>query len=173
MEEILVASVITRRVLDTYGQVFLDDREGFAALPPTMIALEEAQRVLSKVQRADENVFPRVAREGRKFKVGLCAVSQQPKLIDDELLSQFNTFFILGLADERDRNILRGSSKQDISDLGPEIQTLMPGEAIVTNLEAPFALPAQVYLYEEYLKGVEGPSPLPAAPEGAGRGFVD
>jgi len=26
-------------------------------------------------------------------------VSQQPKLIDDELLSQFNTFFILGLAD--------------------------------------------------------------------------
>jgi uncharacterized protein len=114
-----------------------------------------------------------VAREGRKFKVGLCAISQQPKLIDDELLSQFNTFFILGLADEKDRNILRGSSKQDISDLGPEIQTLMPGEAIVTNLEAPFALPAQAYLYEEYLKSVKGPSPLPARPERAGRGFAE
>jgi DNA helicase HerA-like ATPase len=173
MEEILVASVITRRVLETYGQIYLEDRERFAALPPTLVALEEAQRVLSKVQRADENIFPRVAREGRKFKVGLCAVSQQPKLIDDELLSQFNTFFVLGLADEKDRNILRGSSKQDISDLGPEIQTLMPGEAIVTNLEAPFALPAQVFLYEDHLKGVSGPSPLPATPEGAGSGFVD
>jgi DNA helicase HerA-like ATPase len=173
MEEILVASVITRRVLETYGQLFLDDRERFAALPPTLVALEEAQRVLSKAQRADENVFPRVAREGRKFKVGLCAVSQQPKLIDDELLSQFNTFFILGLADEKDRNILRGSSKQDISDLGPEIQTLMPGEAIITNLEAPFALPAQVYLYEEYLKSVRGPSPLPARPEGASKGLAE
>jgi uncharacterized protein len=173
MEEILVASVITRRVLETYGQIYLEDRERFAALPPTLVALEEAQRVLSKVQRADENVFPRVAREGRKFKVGLCAVSQQPKLIDDELLSQFNTFFVLGLADEKDRNILRGSSKQDISDLGPEIQTLMPGEAIVTNLEAPFALPAQVFLYEDHLKGVKGPSPLPAKPDGAGSGFVD
>jgi DNA helicase HerA-like ATPase len=173
MEEILVASVITRRVLDTYGQVFLDDRAGFAALPPTLIALEEAQRVLSKVQRGDENVFPRVAREGRKFKVGLCAVSQQPKLIDDELLSQFNTFFILGLADEKDRNILRGSSKQDISDLGPEIQTLMPGEAIVTNLEAPFALPAQVFLYEDHLKTVKGPSPLPPVPEGKAKGFAE
>ncbi len=129
--------------------------------------------MLSRVARSDENVFPRVAREGRKFKVGLCAVSQQPKLIDDELLSQFNTFFILGLADEKDRNILRGSSKQDISDLGPEIQTLMPGEAIVTNLEAPFALPAQVYLYEDYLKSVKGPSPLPPRPEGASRGFAD
>jgi hypothetical protein len=173
MEEILVASVVTRRVLEAYGQLYLEDRDRFAALPPTLVALEEAQRVLSKVQRADENVFPRVAREGRKFKVGLCAISQQPKLIDDELLSQFNTFFILGLADEKDRNILRGSSKQDISDLGPEIQTLMPGEAIVTNLEAPFALPAQVFLYEEYLKGVSGPSPLPPKPEGAGKGFTD
>jgi DNA helicase HerA-like ATPase len=173
MEEILVASVITRRVLDVYGSVYLDDRERFAALPPTLIALEEAQRVLSRATRSDENVFPRVAREGRKFKVGLCAVSQQPKLIDDELLSQFNTFFILGLADEKDRTILRGSSKQDISDLGPEIQTLMPGEAIVTNLESPFALPAMVYLYEDYLKSVRGPSPLPPRPKGGAEGFAE
>jgi DNA helicase HerA-like ATPase len=173
MEEILVASVITRRVLDVYGSVYLDDRERFAALPPTLIALEEAQRVLSRATRSDENVFPRVAREGRKFKVGLCAVSQQPKSIDDELLSQFNTFFILGLADEKDRTILRGSSKQDISGLGPEIQTLMPGEAIVTNLESPFALPAMVYLYEDYLKSVQGPSPLPPRPKGGAEGFAE
>jgi len=173
MEEILVASVITRTVLDAYANLFLEDRDRFAALPPTLVALEEAQRVLSRVARSDENVFPRLAREGRKFKVGLCAVSQQPKLIDDELLSQFNTFFILGLADEKDRNILRGSSKQDISDLGPEIQTLMPGEAIVTNLEAPFALPAQIYLYEDYLKSVAGPSPLPPRPSDASKGFAE
>ncbi|HLB61372.1 MAG TPA: ATP-binding protein [Actinomycetota bacterium] len=173
VEEILVASAITRRLLETYANAYLDDRDRFAALPPALVALEEAQRVLSKAKRSDENVFPRVAREGRKFKVGLCAVSQQPKLIDDELLSQFNTFFVLGLADEKDRNILRGSSKQDISDLGPEIQTLMPGEAIVTNLEAPFALPAQVWLYEEYLKSVKGPSSLPPRPEGASKGFAD
>jgi DNA helicase HerA-like ATPase len=173
MEEILVASVITRRLLDTYSAAFLEDRDAFDRLPPTLVALEEAQRVLARVKRSDENVFPRVAREGRKFRVGLCAVSQQPKLIDDELLSQFNTFFILGLADEKDRNILRASSKQDISDLGPEIQTLMPGEAIVTNLEAPFALPARLHLYEEYVKSVSGPSPLPPKPEGTGKGFAE
>jgi DNA helicase HerA-like ATPase len=173
MEEILVASVITRTVLDAYANLYLEDRDRFAALPPTLVGLEEAQRVLSRVARSDENVFPRLAREGRKFKVGLCAVSQQPKLIDDELLSQFNTFFVLGLADEKDRNILRGSSKQDISDLGPEIQTLMPGEAIVTNLESPFALPAQIYLYEDYLKSVAGPSPLPPRPSDASKGFAE
>ncbi|HEX9824114.1 MAG TPA: ATP-binding protein [Actinomycetota bacterium] len=173
MEEVLVASVITRRVMDSYSNAYLDDREAFEALPPTLIALEEAQRVLARGKRSDENVFPRVAREGRKFKVGLCAVSQQPKLIDDELLSQFNTFFVLGLADEKDRNILRASSKQDVSDLGPEIQTLMPGEAIVTNLDAPFALPARIHLYEEYLKSAPGPAPLPERPRGAAKGFAE
>jgi uncharacterized protein len=173
VEEILVASVIARRVLDWYSSRALEDREAFAVLPPTLVALEEAQRVLSRAKRSDENVFPRLAREGRKFKVGLCAVSQQPKLIDDELLSQVNTLFILGLADERDRTILRSSSKQDIKDLGPEIQTLMPGEAIVTNLEAPFALPARIHLYEEYLKSVRGPAPLPDRPDDASRGFAE
>jgi uncharacterized protein len=173
VEEVLVASVITRRLLDTNAEAYLEDRERFATLPPTIVALEEAQRVLSRAKRSDENVFPRTAREGRKFKIGLCAVSQQPKLLDDELLSQFNTFFILGLADEKDRNILRGSSKQDIKDLGPEIQTLMPGEAIVTTLEAPFALPARVYLYEEYLKSVKGPAPLPDRPAEGSRGFAE
>jgi len=173
MEEILVASVITRRLMDTYANAYLEDLDRFAALPPVLVALEEAQRVLSKVKRSDENVFPRVAREGRKFKVGICAVSQQPKLIDDELLSQFNTFFVLGLADEKDRNILRASAKQDVSDLGPEIQTLMPGECIVTNLEAPFAIPARVYLYEEYLKSVKGPTPVAARPDDATRGFAE
>jgi hypothetical protein len=102
-------------------------------------------------------VFPRVAREGRKFKVGLTAITQQPKLLDDELLSQFNTFFILGLADEKDRTILRGSSKQDISALGPEIQTLMPGECLIANLEAPFALPARVYLYDDVVRATPEP----------------
>ena len=106
----------------------------------------------------------RVAREGRKFKVGICAITQQPKLLDDELLSQFNTFFVLGLADEKDRNILRASSKQDISALGPEIQTLMPGECLVANLEAPFAVPARVHLWDDVVRdAVPPPAPRPAA----------
>src|SRR5204863_8895845 len=143
----------------------LEDRDAFASLPPALVALEEAQRVLSRANRSDENVFPRLAREGRKFKVGMCAVSQQPKLIDDELLSQFNTFFVLGLADEKDRTILRSSSKQDISALGPEIQTLMPGECLVANLEAPFAVPAKVHLYDDVVRSAERPpAPLETAP---------
>ena len=164
-EEVLVASFLTRKVLDEWSSAYLEQPELHERLPVVAIALEEAQRVLSASRDRESNVFPRVAREGRKFKVGLCAVTQQPKLLDDELLSQFNTFFVLGLADEKDRNILRASSKQDISALGPEIQTLMPGECLVANLEAPFAVPAKVHLYDDVVRSCDPPpARMEAAP---------
>jgi hypothetical protein len=164
-EEVLVASYLTRRVLEHWQSAFLDDPSLHERLPVVAVVLEEAQRVLSASADRESNVFPRVAREGRKFKVGLCAITQQPKLLDGELLSQFNTFFILGLADEKDRNILRGSSKQDISRLGPEIQTLMPGECLIANLAAPFAVPAKIHLWDDVVRAaVPPPASRPVAP---------
>jgi hypothetical protein len=164
-EELLVASFLARRVLEEWSTAYLEDPEAHERLPVVAVVLEEAQRVLAASKDRDSNVFPRVAREGRKFKVGLCAVTQQPKLLDGELLSQFNTFFILGLADEKDRTILRSSSKQDIAALGPEIQTLMPGECLLANLDAPFAVPAKIHLWADVVRTCEPPpAPRPAVP---------
>jgi DNA helicase HerA-like ATPase len=163
-EEVLVASFLARKILDRWSSAYLDDEEVHARLPVVALVLEEAQRVLSKGSDRESNVFPRIAREGRKFKVGLCAITQQPKLLDDELLSQFNTFFVLGLADEKDRNILRSSAKQDLSASAGEIQTLMPGECLVVGLEAPFAVPAKVDLWDHVVRDAEPPpAPRPVA----------
>jgi DNA helicase HerA-like ATPase len=163
-EEVLVASFLTRRVLDEWQGAYLDDPGRHERMPTVAIALEEAQRVLSGNKDRESNVFPRLAREGRKFGVGLCAVTQQPRLLDDALLSQFNTFFILGLADEKDRSILRSSSKQDISAQGAEIQTLMPGECLIANLAAPFAVPAAIDLYADLVRATPPPpAPRPVA----------
>jgi uncharacterized protein len=164
-EEVLVGSFLARRILETWQEAYLEDPDRHRRMPVVSIALEEAQRVLGSSRDRESNVFPRVAREGRKFGVGLCAVTQQPKLLDDELLSQFNTFFILGLADEKDRNMLRGAAKQDISAQGAEIQTLMPGEALIVNLAAPFAVPAHLHLYADVLRTT--PPPPTARPVAA------
>jgi uncharacterized protein len=163
-EEVLIGSFLTRRVLETWQSAYLEDPERHARMPVVSIALEEAQRVLGGSSDRESNVFPRLAREGRKFGVGLCAVTQQPKLLDDELLSQFNTFFVLGLADEKDRNMLRSSAKQDISAQGAEIQTLMPGECLIVNLAAPFAVPAHIHFYPDVVRScLPPPAPRPAA----------
>jgi DNA helicase HerA-like ATPase len=164
-EEVLVASYLTRRVLEEWQSAYLSEPDRHERMPVVAVVLEEAQRVLSASKDRESNVFPRVAREGRKFNVGICAITQQPKLLDDELLSQFNTFFILGLADEKDRSVLRSSAKQDISALGKEIQTLMPGECLIAGVAAPFAIPAKVDLYEDHVRTT--PPPPPARPVAA------
>jgi DNA helicase HerA-like ATPase len=150
-EELLISAVLSRAVFFHHSRAYQDPAK-FKALLPTIIVMEEAQRVLSQKGRSDINIFAQISREGRKFKTGLCAITQQPKLIDEELLSQFNTLFILGLADERDRNIVKSSAKQDISDLGTEIQMLEAGEALITSPQSPFAIPTKIHLYEEWLK---------------------
>ena len=143
-EELLIAVMLARRILNKNKSLF-KNKEEFSKISPVLITVEEAQRVIN------EGIFAQIAREGRKFKVGLCAITQQPKLIKEEVLSQLNTFFILGLADEGDRNILKSSSKQDISHLEKEIQTLEIGEALITYPGAPFALPVKIHLYDEFI----------------------
>jgi len=158
-EELLVSTVLARAIFERNKKLYGEDKEAFDKLPPMLIAMEEAQRVLKE---AEGSVFSQIAREGRKFKTGLCAVSQQPKLIDNEVISQFNTLFILGLADRKDREILRNSAKQDISQLDNEIQMLGPGEALIASPFTPFAIPVKVHLYEEYLeRSTAGAAPPP------------
>jgi hypothetical protein len=120
-----------------------------------LITIEEAQRVLGGGEGRLAQ-FESIAREGRKFGVGLCAITQQPKLIDKQLLSQFNTFVILGLADRNDRNRLEESAKQDLHSLDVEIQTLEKGEAIISTLNIPFPIPARIHLYKDYLTKLNG-----------------
>ncbi len=150
-EELLVSTVLSRAIFEHHKSMY-SDVKAFDSVPPVLIALEEAQRVLSEPKGS---IFAQIAREGRKFRVGLCAVSQQPKLIDNEVISQFNTLFILGLSDKNDRDILRNSAKQDIAQLDNEIQMLMPGEALVASPFTPFAIPLRVHLYEDYVLSVE------------------
>ncbi|MDD1736407.1 MAG: ATP-binding protein, partial [Methanothrix sp.] len=93
--------------------------------------------------------------EGRKFGVGLCAITQQPKLIDKQLLSQFNTLVVMGLGDRNDRQQLEESAKQDLSSMDIEIQTLEKGEAVVSTLKIPFPVPARIHRYEDYLRRLD------------------
>ena len=60
-EEVLVASFLARRVLETWQAAYLDDPDRHSRMPVVSIALEEAQRVLSANQDRESNVFPRVA----------------------------------------------------------------------------------------------------------------
>ena len=87
------------------------------------------------------------------------------------MVSQFNTLFILGLSDQRDRAILQESAKQDVASLENEIQTLMPGECLITSPTVPFAMPVKVHLFEEHIEGLRARQPVAAPLVTAGEDF--
>lgn len=145
-DELFLLSILSKRILDQYKE-FSSNNERRCCL----ITIEEAQRVLSGGEGSVAR-FETIAREGRKFGVGLCAITQQPKLIDKQLLSQFNTLVVMGLADRNDRDRLEESAKQDLKAMDTEIQTLEPGEAIISTLKVSFPIPAIIHPYEEYLR---------------------
>lgn len=86
--------------------------------------------------------------EGRKFGVGLCVITRQPKNVDPKVLAQINTFVVMGLGDRGDRGIIMGSAKQDLTKMDVEIQTLDQGDAILSTIGIPFPVSTRIHEYE-------------------------
>ena len=150
--ELFVLSVITRMIMARhrseargYG---IDERQ--ESSHQILITIEEAQRVLSSGGSSTQ-VFRECAMEGRKFGVGLCVVTQQPKNVDPKVLAQINTFVVMGLGDKGDREIIMGSAKQDLSKMEIEIQTLDRGEAIISTIGIPFPVSTRIHRFEDYI----------------------
>jgi DNA helicase HerA-like ATPase len=148
--ELFLLSVLSRHILEEYKK---EAKEAKEERMNCLITIEEAQRVLGSGSNTSR--FETIAREGRKFGVGLCAITQQPKLIDKQLLSQFNTLVVMGLGDRNDRTQLEESAKQDLSSMDIEIQTLEKGEAVISTLGIPFPVPSRVHRYEDYLRRLD------------------
>lgn len=151
-EEILIGSMITTELFKAYKRAKLQGR--LAALPVASIILEEAPRVLGKeVLEKGRNIFSTIAREGRKFKVGLVAITQLPSLIPRQILANMNTKIILGIEMKPERQAIIESAAQDLSKDDRAIASLDKGEAIVTSNFAPFALPVKVPFFDDIVTG--------------------
>jgi DNA helicase HerA-like ATPase len=149
--ELFLLSVISRAILVRYKSIVQSGRSGEEEPHRVLISMEEAQRVLS--QESDKTgIFRQVAMEGRKFGVGICAISQQPKNIDPRVLAQMNTYVVMGLADRTDRDIIASSAKHDLKILDLEIQTLDRGDAIMSTVGIPFPISCHVHRYEDYIE---------------------
>lgn len=150
--ELFILSAITRMILhERVNAVNAPHPDGIVREPPqVLIVIEEAQRVLSAAGMSTQ-IFRECAMEGRKFGVGLCAITQQPKNIDSRILAQMNTFIEMGLSDQNDRQIIAGSAKQDLTPMDTEVQTLSKGEAVISTIGIPFPISTKIHLFQEYL----------------------
>lgn len=104
------------------------------AVPVTLVC-EEAHRYVPN--NPDLGFEPtrlaiaRIAKEGRKYGVSLCVVSQRPSELDSTILSQCNTVFSMRMSNDRDQNFVRAAIFDTAASLLDFLPSMGPREAIV------------------------------------------
>lgn len=133
MAEVLVAHVLRRSLRSRKQYVRHNDNDALSY--PLFFVVEEAH-ILAPQNRSSNSKYwiTRIAREGRKFGLGLCLVSQSPKSVDAETLSQANNMIILRLVEPKDQKHVQTASESLSEDLVKQLPSLNIGEALVLGL---------------------------------------
>lgn len=114
-------------------------RKNYKFLAPISVIIEEAHVFIPKGEHTDTKYWAsKVAREGRKFGIGLCVVSQRPRNIDPNVLSQMGSLAIMKIVQDDDQQQIASAAESLSKDLLSQLSSLNIGDAILigqwTNL---------------------------------------
>ncbi len=122
---------------------------------PIMLICEEAHAYIPRESKSQfagsRKSMERIAKEGRKYGVGLAIVSQRPHEVSETVLSQCGTFICLRVTNPDDQAYIRKLVPESEGDLVSVLAGLGRGEALVLGEAVP--LPTRLYFDE--------PSPAP------------
>ena len=106
---------------------------------PTVLVMEEAHTFIKRYRHDVENIdvatvccqaFERIAREGRKFGLGLVLSSQRPSELSPAVLSQCNTFLLHRISNDRDQELVNRLVPDNLRGLLRELP-LLPSQSAV------------------------------------------
>jgi len=128
--------------------------KGIGRPSPVLIVLEEAHRYLGdNASTLTRNSANKIAREGRKYGVGLMLVSQRPTELPKTALAQCGTIVALRLSNSEDQSAIQTTLPDTIAGLAAVLPSLRTHEAIICG-EA-VVLPARAV--------IDDPNPWPQA----------
>ena len=128
----LIVSLIARLVFTVQQWVEKED------IQPIALFCDEAhlyipQDVKDGVESLSLNSFERIAKEGRKYGVGLVVITQRPSEVDRTVLSQSSNFVAMRLTNSDDQNVIKKLLPDNIGNFGDILPILDVGEAIVVG----------------------------------------
>ena len=163
----LVIAVVSRLVFEALQRY----RRLTGKVLPTVLVLEEAhtfvQRHLpdesaSLAGRRCRETFERIAREGRKFGLGLVLSSQRPSELSPTVLAQCNTFLLHRLVNDQDQQLVARLVPDNLGGLLKELPSMPSQQAILLG----WATPVPVLVEMRHL-------PKEQRPHAADPGFWD
>jgi DNA helicase HerA-like ATPase len=117
---------------------------------PMLLVCEEAHRY---APAADGDKFmptrqalARIAKEGRKYGLGLGLVTQRPSELDSAIISQCSTIIALRLSTDRDKQAVRANTHEGALELIDNLPLLGDREAIILGQAAP--MPMRIRFHE-------------------------
>lgn len=104
---------------------------------PILLVCEEAHRYVPRDPNAGfaptKRALSQIAREGRKYGVSLCLVSQRPSDLSETILSQCNTFVALRMNNQRDQDYIRRAMPESGLGLLSALPSLRTREAVIVG----------------------------------------
>lgn len=117
---------------------------------PILLVCEEAHRYVPDRGEAEyaaaQNAIRRIAREGRKYGLGLMLVSQRPADIESTVISQCGTWLVLRLTNSADQQHVSRFLPDGLSGMTKVLPALAQQEAIFVGEGA--ALPARIKIHD-------------------------
>ncbi|MDR0604095.1 MAG: ATP-binding protein [Bacteroidales bacterium] len=138
----LMTSVISRMIFDYRKKKQGDNRRK----EPVHLILDEAHRYIKKDAEyiLKENIFERIAREGRKFSLYLLISSQRPSELSSTVLSQCGNYIVHRIQNEIDMKYIYSVLPYFSDDYTTKIKQAVPGEALIFGNCVPMPLQVKV-----------------------------
>ncbi len=148
----VISTILVRELFEHNKRHFTEQQDD--KVVDCVICVEEAQNVISEeFVRTNANPFVRVAKEGRKFKLGMIAITQRPSAIADEIRSQAENFFAFYMGNTDDIKALVRSNINYDGVISRFLQTeSIPGNLYMVSAHQSFALPLRVLEFEKLVK---------------------
>lgn len=153
----IISSILVRKLFD-------HNKERFTSNNPkdiinAVVFVEEAQNVLSdELVTTNANPFVRLAKEGRKFGLGLVAITQRPSAISEEIRTQADNFFVFHMGNTDDIKALVKSNIHYDGVISKFIQReTIKGNLYLVSSDQPFVLPVRVIRFEDLVTKPEKP----------------
>jgi hypothetical protein len=116
--------------------------------------LPSKREEMNSLQRRALDNFERIAKEGRKYGVGIFLISQRPSDVSTTILSQCNNIISLRLTNKTDQGVVRQLLPESLEGIMEVLPTLDIGEAVVVGDSV--LLPTRIKIQEPEHKPKSG-----------------
>jgi len=149
VEASIISTILVRKLFDNNKAHYTSQEDD--KIVNAVLCVEEAQNVLSdEFVKSNANPFVRVAKEGRKFGLGLIAITQRPSAISEEIRTQAENFFTFHLGNTDDIKALVKSNINFDGVISQFIQSeTIIGNCYMVTSNQSFALPIRVVNYDK------------------------